>query len=298
MSKVITAPKQLDFRLSELPAMDKPGKLFMVRPTHFAIDYVINPYMKDHVGKVDKEAAARQWEAVREAFVQTGMEVHVLEGEPDLPDMVFCANQSLPFRSDNGDKEVIMSIMNSARRKPEVAPVEAWYAAQGYERHHLNYKKINSFEGMGDALWHPGRKLLWGGYGFRTSKAAYGFITKTFEVPAILLELRHPEFYHLDTCFCALNEQTVLIYPPAFTKTGLQMIRKLFPKVIEATKEDALHRFACNATCPNGKQVVIQQGSSATVKQLQEHGFEVIEVETGEFLKSGGSVFCMKMMAW
>lgn len=298
MSKVITTPKQLDFSLDSLPPMDKPGKLFMVRPTFFSIDYVINPYMKDHVGNVDKTAARQQWEGVRDAFKQTGVEVHELEGQPDLPDMVFCANQSLPFRDDNGDKEVIMSIMNSEQRKPEVAPVEEWYAGQGYQRHHLNYKKINSFEGMGDALWHPGRKLLWGGYGFRTSRAAYGFITKTFEVQAILLELRHPEFYHLDTCFCALNEHTALIYPAAFTKPGLQMIRKMFPKVIEASKDDALHRFACNATCPDGRHVVIQKGSSETVRQLREHGFEVIEVETGEFLKSGGSVFCMKMMAW
>ena len=298
MSKVITAPKQLDFRPADLPAMDKPGKLLMVRPTHFSIDYVINPYMKEHVGDVDKAAAAQQWEGVRDAFRQTSMKVHELEGQPGLPDMVFCANQSLPFRDDNGEKEVIMSIMYSANRKPEVAPVEEWYAAQGYQRHHLNYKKINSFEGMGDALWHPGRKLLWGGYGFRTSKAAYGFITKTFDVPAILLELRHPEFYHLDTCFCALNETTVLIYPPAFTKNGLQMIRKMFSEVLEAPKEDALHRFACNATCPDGRHVVIQKASTETVEQLQKHGFEVIEVETGEFIKSGGSVFCMKMMAW
>lgn len=298
MSKVITSLKNLDFKLSELPAMDKPGKVLMIRPTYFSVDYVINPHMEGQVGNVDKQVAMQQWESVRDAFSQTGMKVHELEGTPELPDMVFCANQSLPYRDDNGDKEVIMSIMNSEHRKPEVAPVEEWFAGQGYQRHHLNYKKINSFEGMGDALWHPGRKLLWGGYGFRTSKSAYSFISNTFDVPVILLELKHPEFYHLDTCFCALNEQTALIYPPAFSKTGLQKIRRMFSTVIEAPKEDALHRFACNATCPDGKHVIIHEGSTETVLKLHEHGFEVLEVNTGEFLKSGGSVFCMKLMTW
>lgn len=278
--------------------MDKPKKVLMVRPTHFSVDYVINPHMKGQVGNVDKSAAGEQWEGVRDAFSDAGMQVHELEGKPGLPDMVFCANQSLPFRSDNGDKEVIMSIMHSEHRKPEVAPVEDWYAGQDYERHHLNYKKVHSFEGMGDAIWHPGRKLLWGGYGFRTSRAAYSFISKTFGVPVILLELRHPEFYHLDTCFCALNERTALIYPAAFTKAGLQMLRTMFPNIIEAPKEDALHRFACNATCPDGKHVILQKGSAETVEKLREHSFEVVEVETSEFLKSGGSVFCMKMMTW
>ena len=31
---------------------------------------------------------------------------------------------------------------------------------------------------------------------------------------------------------------------------------------------------------------------------LREAGFEVVELDTDEYLKSGGSVFCMKLMYW
>jgi len=298
MSKVITSKSQLDFTLQDLAPMDKPGKMFLVRPTYFTVDYVINPHMEGNIGKVDKIKAMQQWESVRDAFAQSAVEIHEVQGAPKLPDMVFCANQSLPFIGDNGNREVIMSIMNSEHRKREVPLIEEWYLEQGYQTHHLNYKQISNFEGAGDALWHSGKRLLWGGYGFRTSIGAYDFISDTYKVPVIALKLNHPEFYHLDTCFCVLNETTALYYPGAFDQDGIELIRSMFETLIEVPESEALNQFACNAACPDGKLVVLQQGATETNKKLREAGFDVVEVETSEFLKSGGSVFCMKMMAW
>lgn len=298
MSNVITNAAQLNFKLSDLPGLPAPGRVLMVRPDHFSIDYVINPHMEGFVGKVNKAKAMQQWEQVRDAFAQTGMEVVEMEGKPGLPDMVFSANQSLPYCKPDGTKEVIMSIMNSPYRQPEVPHFANWYDEQGYTRHHLDGEILPIFEGMGDGIWHPGRRLLWGGYGFRTSKDAYDFISETFEVPVVALALHKPQFYHLDTCFCVLNEDSVLIYPKAFQPEGLRLIRSLFANVIEAPEEEALQQFACNATCPDGKHVIIQSGAKQTNKALKDAGFEIIEVETGEFLKSGGSVFCMKLLVW
>jgi len=298
MAKVITSKSQLDFTLESLHDMEKPSKTLMVRPDYFKVDYVINPHMEGNIGKVNQVNAFKEWERVRDAFSASGMEVVELEGVEDLPDMVFCANQSLPFISEQGDKEVIMSIMHSDHRKQEVAYIEQWYADNNYAIHHLPYKSIEEFEGMGDALWHSGKRLLWGGYGFRTSKKAYDFISDQWSVPVIALKLSHPEFYHLDTCMCILNTTTALIYPKAFTKKGLELIHSLFTTVIEADEYEAEKLFACNATCPNGKDVILQRGATSTNEKLTEAGFNVIEVDTEEFLKSGGSVFCMKMMAW
>ncbi len=298
MSKVITSKANLDFGIENLAPMETPGCILMVKPTYFSVDYVINPHMEGNVGNVDKEKAMQQWEQVRDALGQSGLTIHELEGASNLPDMVFCANQSLPYVDDDGTREVIMSIMDSDHRKNEVPLIEEWYQEHGYQIHHLNYKKIPRFEGMGDALWHRGKKLLWGGYGFRTSLEAYHFISDTYKVPVIALKLKHPEFYHLDTCFCVLDSKTVLIYPEAFQPKGLNLINTMFERIIEAPKSEALEQFACNATCPDGKHVVIQRGATETNRKLREAGYEVIEVDTGEFLKSGGSVFCMKMMAW
>ncbi|MEL7833649.1 dimethylarginine dimethylaminohydrolase family protein [Fodinibius sp. Rm-B-1B1-1] len=298
MAQVITTADQIDFTVDDRPSMPLPTEVLMVRPLHFSVDYVINPHMADQVGKVDKIEANNEWELVRSLFDQIGMNVHVIEDQEGLPDMVFCANQSLPYINSDGQKHVFMSIMHANERKDEVPYFEQWYRQHGYELHYLDEENINDFEGCGDAIWHTGKQLLWGGYGYRSSMEAYETISDTFDVPVLALELVDESFYHLDTCFCVLDENTALIYPEAFTNEGLAMINKMFEKVIHASKYEAEELFACNASCPDGRNVIIQQGCTDVNKNLRDAGFSVHEVSTYEFLKSGGSVFCMKMLLW
>jgi N-dimethylarginine dimethylaminohydrolase len=295
---IITHPSQLKFSLSDLKPMPIPGQALMVTPEHFTVEYVINPHMEGHVGTVDHAKAWAEWERVKGAFEASGVRIHAIRGVKGLPDMVFCANQSLPFIDEDGMRHVLMSIMHASQRKDEVAYIEQWYRQNGYVVHHLPEGGIQDFEGMGDAIWHTGRKLIWGGYGFRSSLEAYDIVAKTFDVPVIALELLKPAFYHLDTCLCMLNETTALIYPAAFTADGLALLRALIPDLIEADAYEAEELFACNATCPNGSDVIIQAGCVNVNAELRKRGFIVHEVSTEEFLKSGGSVFCMKMMVW
>jgi N-dimethylarginine dimethylaminohydrolase len=295
---IITKPSELNFTLSDVSSMPLPDGAFMVTPEHFTVEYVINPHMEGHIGNIDKAKALQEWKQVRDAFVKSGVTVHDIKGVEGLPDMVFCANQSLPYVDANGRKEVLMSIMHADQRKDEVAFIEQWYRQNGYLIHHLDGVAIKDFEGMGDAIWHTGKRLIWGGYGFRSSLEAYKIVSDTFGIPVIALELHHPAFYHLDTCFCMLNEDTALIYPGAFTDDGLKLIRAIIPNIIEANQHEAEELFACNATCPDGKNVIIQYGCEKVNEELRKAGFVVHEVSTDEYRKSGGSVFCMKMMVW
>jgi len=298
MTKIYTSADQVDFSISDIPSMPVPANVLMVKPTFFDVEYIINPHMHGHIGGVDKVRADHEWELLRDGFSELGLNIHTLEGEKNLPDMVFCANQSLPFVDEKGNKKALMGIMHASQRKGEVPVIEKWYQKQGYETLHLDPGKTRTFEGMGDALWHFKRKLLWGAYGFRTSQNAYEQISQLFNTPVIALELVDEKFYHLDTCMCMLSEQSVLIYPGAFTNTGLEMIHKLFDNVITANLYEAEKLFAVNATCPDGKNVLIQQGCTDVNKKLRDAGFIVHEYSTREYLKSGGSVFCMKLMFW
>lgn len=298
MAQLITSVEQLDFSIDDIPSMPLPTNVLMVRPLHYTVDYVINPHMADQIGKVDKIEAHNEWNLVRSLFDQIGINIRIIEDQEGLPDMVFCANQSLPYVDQDGQRHVFMSIMHADQRKKEVPYIEQWYRLNGYEMHYLNEDKIKDFEGCGDAIWHTGKRLLWGGHGYRSSLNAYQTISDTFAIPIITLELVDEAFYHLDTCFCVLNEQTVLIYPNAFAEEGLELIHTAFDHVIEASKYEAEELFACNASCPDGRNVIIQQGCTDVNKNLRDAGFAVHEVSTYEFLKSGGSVFCMKMLLW
>lgn len=297
MGKIITSADQLDYTLDDIPAMPLPRRVLLVRPTHYTVEHVINPHMKGQVGKVDKLEARNQWEVIKDTFGQLEIQVEVLEGEEELCDMVFCANQSLPYRDPDGTNRVIMSVMRADHRKEEVPYIEQWYRREGYAIHYLD-GDVSYFEGCGDALWHHGRRMLWGGYGFRSTLEAHEKVSELYDVPVIALRLTDEAFYHLDTCLCVLNNETALIYPEAFEEEGRDLIESAFREVILATRYEATELLACNAVCPDGKNVIIQKGATDVTKKLRDSGFLVHEVDTSEYLKSGGSVFCMKQMVW
>jgi len=289
----------LDFHVSERPFLPRPNRVLLTTPTHFDVEYVINPHMSDNVGSVNKEVAFQQWKALRAAYTALDVSPVVVNGQSGLPDMVFCANQTLPFyRPDADERGVVLSRMHADERKEEVPYYADFFDDQDYTVERLPDDLDVDFEGMGDAIWHPSRFLLWGGHGFRTSPEAYEALSTLLDVPAVIMELTDPDYYHLDTCFCPLDPEHVLIAPQAFNDEGRALIEACFDTIIEAPDKEARHQFACNAHCPDGEHVLIQEGCEGTTERLRSEGFLPIELDTSEFLKAGGSVFCMKQMIW
>jgi N-dimethylarginine dimethylaminohydrolase len=282
-----------DFRLTSLRAMSLPRSVLMCPPAYFDVVEIKNPFMEGQLNKVRHNEAVKQWEELKSAFEKTGIEVHVIDPLKGCEDMVFCANPIFCGLDGKGRRKCVLSKMKHESRKREGASFVNWLGAHGYEVIDLR-QQPHTFEGGGDAIWHPGRAMIWGGYGERTDPEIYGLLSAVFNVPVCILQRVDSRFYHLDTCFCPIDGETVLLYAPAFTETGLSLIKRLFARIIEVDEIETVENFACNATALLGKYVFIQKGASKTAQQLRELGYEVIEVETGEFLKSGGSVFCMK----
>lgn len=294
---VHTRLADLPFALADVPAMERPTRILMADPAHFSVQYVINPHMAGNVGQTDAAAARAQWTTVQAAYQRLGYDVDVVSALPGHPDLVFCANQSLPTLSPQGRPGVVLSHMHAPERQGEVPHLASYFAASGLDVARLDATN-GDFEGTGDALWHPGRRLLWGGYGFRTDLATYDTVSRLAGADVIALELLDPEFYHLDTCLSVLDERTALWYPDAFQPDGRALVEAMFETLVEAPEHEARHLFACNAHCPDGETVLIQRGCDETNEALREAGFDVLELDTEEFLKSGGSVFCMKLMHW
>lgn len=270
----------------------------MVDPQYFDVAYVINPHMKTSDGqlkKVDRVKARLQWNSLKDLFEALDLKVAVLPAVKGLFDMVFAANQSLPFRNlKTNELTVLMSVMKAPERKLELLHFERWYKDNGYRLEKISDSTL-SFEGCGDALLNSSQNQIWGGYGFRTDLKVYEEIQKKFGFEVIPLKLINPDFYHLDTCIAILNPDTVVVFPDAFESQGLQDIRRGFKEVIELDSEESITGFAANCFCPNGRDVIVQKGNRKFIEKVTRLGFRVHEVDTGEFIKSGGSVFCLKM---
>ena len=282
------------FSLKNCPLMPEPSGVLMCAPDHYQVLAVKNPYMSDHIGGVNLTKARVQWDQVREAFDAAGCPVSLIEPTPGLEDMVFCANQSLAGTRPDGEKVALLSSMRHPSRRREVSAFESWYEEHGYRVVKLKPGGHHTFEGSGDAVWHPGKRLLWGGFGFRSDPEIFEQVAKAFHAPVILLKLVNERFYHLDTCFCPLTPEAVLIHPAAFDAASLELILKIFPIVVTATEADAVGKMACNAAIVRSKTAILQKGATTVSNHMHALGLGVCEVDTSEFIKAGGSVYCMK----
>jgi arginine dihydrolase len=280
--------------IQDLKQMPLPRAVLMCAPDHFDVVDVKNPFMEGQLGKVNAVRARQQWDEVFRVLEKIGVEIQLIPPVAGCEDMVFCANPIIAGLDAQNRRVCVLSQMRFASRQTEVAAHAAWFEGHGYRVAPIGEPGC-LFEGSGDALWHPGRRLIWGGYGHRTSKEIYRKLSEIFDAPVMLLELPSELFYHLDTCLALIDEQTALVYPGALTGAGMDLVRSLIPHVIEVDEREATQAMACNAAAFLGKYVVIQSGAPKACSQLRRLGFQVIEVDTSEFLKSGGSVFCMKM---
>ena len=324
---VIRSLHESDILLASRPKMPWPDQVLMIEPEFFDVEYVINPHMESMIGSVDKNKAWSEWSAVKSQFEQWGLYVHPIKAMKGLPDLVFCANQSFPMWVENTGASFVMGAMRSPMRRSEVPYLHQVLAHKGYSIHsifpmdqgnqptqpmsRLRFESDGSqavavesdntavfFEGMGDVQWHPERSLIWAGHGFRTSMPALEALAVFTGVPIISLHLQDERLYHLDTCFCMLDEKTVMVYPEAFDESGLELIHHYFEVVLEIDEQESLRAFACNATAVAGKRILLPSDSPKTARLLASRGFTVVELSTHEFLKSGGSIYCMKMLFW
>ena len=264
-----------------------PQRILMCPPDYFAVNYVINPWMQDHVGGTAAATAKAQWQKLHESIAAL-CPVVIQEPQPGLPDLVFTANAGLVYRG-----RAIVSRFRNPERQGEETHDATCFRSLGLTLH--DWPVDVQFEGAGDALFDRGQDLLWLGFGFRSDARAAALLERFLAVEVAVLELVDPRFYHLDTCWCPLEGGTVLYYPPAFSAASQELIASRIPeaKRIAVSEADALG-FACNAV-NIGKHVLINHATPALRQSLQQKGFTVHLCPLTEFMKAGGAAKCLTL---
>jgi N-dimethylarginine dimethylaminohydrolase len=110
-----------------------------------------------------------------------------------------------------------------------------------------------------------------------------------------LLRLQDPRFYHLDTCFCPLENGQLLYFSEAFDAPSNAAIEARFPadRRFDVGEEDATS-FACNAV-NIGNHVMLNRASDSLKVWLNARGFQVTETGVSEFMKAGGATKCLSL---
>jgi len=257
----------------------------MCPPTHYDVDYVINPWMAGNVHRSSRQRATQQWDQLHSALRQIA-DVKLVEPQPGSPDMVFTANAGLVR---NGI--VALSSFHHVERQGEEPHFRRWFSESGFTVRDIS--RATPFEGEGDALFEADGSRLWAGYGPRTRQDSHRRLTELWGVPVLSLRLVDPRFYHLDTCFCPLSNGDVMYYLPAFDRESQLRIEARYSKKqrIPVSEPDAL-RFACNAVNV-GRTILLNTISDELSAELELRGFQVVQVDLTEFLKAGGAAKCL-----
>jgi N-dimethylarginine dimethylaminohydrolase len=264
----------------QMMALSYSNKLvdfLLCRPEHYGINYSINPWMNIH-NSADTDKAVEQWNSLKSKIEELNGSVQLVKSISGLPDMVFTANAALILK--NGT--VLLSKFTHPERSGEEDLFEAWFVENG----HTVIRTDKSFEGAGDALY-LGDTLV-GGYGFRSDPEVYLDLTST------VVRLVDPYFYHLDTCFCPLQDMDYMIWAGAFDNSSLSMIRNLGGSEISIPENEA-RLFACNAV-RIGKNVILPAGCPETESLLAQKGYLTHPLEMSEFIKSGGACKCLTLV--
>lgn len=265
----------------------------MCPPDHFAVIDVKNTFMEGHVDRIDRARAHAQWLDLADTYRRLGVTVHAVDAVAGLEDMVFCANPACVLPRSDGGADVVASHMNHASRQREVGPVLRWFEQHGCQAHELP-AGAGHLEGHGDILVVPGRRLALAGHGGRTQRTALEALSSACDMPLVPLALHGHTFYHLDTCLALLDEDTVLVHPPAFLDGALDVLHGLFPRVLVADPSEAATHLAVNAHALADGSVVLPAQAARTADILHAAGYAPVPVDVSEFHKSGGSVFCMR----
>jgi N-dimethylarginine dimethylaminohydrolase len=259
-------------------------KILMCDPEFFTVSYSINPWMNPEK-ETNSELAYRQWKNLVSIIKDVGAEVEIMSGSQKLPDIVFTANAAAII----GD-QVVLANFKHPERIPEKEIYREWFESKGYRCVELPDDII--FEGAGDCLLRESKqKEVFLGHGFRSENIEKSNVWSDYLVRPLLLVNSY--FYHLDTCFCPLPGDLIMLHPEAIHPDSLKELRALNVEFIEIPEEEA-RQFACNAVSID-ENVIIPSGCPQTKKMLQANGFTVYDTDMSQFILSGGACKCLTL---
>lgn len=259
------------------------NKILLCPPTFYNIRYEINPWM-DLKNPVDPKKALEQYETLKYAFNELGIDYEEIVPQPDLPDQV--------FTTDTGHIEkdfFIKANFKYPQRAKEVEIVVSHLQKNGFTFHSMPENIF--FEG-GDLLKMNERYYF--GWGKRSSQEALAYLKKFLNAEVFPIELPDEYFYHLDTCFAPINDKVAIVNKAALTDEGNDLLKKHFVNLIETNEEDN-RLLACNLLSIGG-QAILTQGISNELKDaLRPHVDLINTVPMSEYIKGGGSVHCVSL---
>lgn len=183
-----------------------------------------------------------------------------------LGQTIFVADMAVPIRS--GEEEIFKN----------------WLKGE-----ELSYFNIigDSIEG-GDIIIDG--QTIYVGISDRTNEAAFNHLKgllPTFTVVSVKFQ---PKYLHLDCVFNVISPTEAIIFPGVIDKQVEELIRARYDLIHVSAEEQ--FSLATNVLSIGNKQIFSLPVNKGVNAELRKRGYEVIEIDISEIIKSGGSFRC------
>ena len=258
-------------------------KVLVCKPEYMEISTIINETQKHYLDEnIDRKLAAKQHENFIQALQKHGAEVMNIQPAEEFPEQVFTRDIGFTV----GDTTYV-SKMESKIRQGEEHLLKEWLRERGFRSHPIG---AGSIEG-GDILID--RNFIYAGHSGRTTKAAIERLRSLLPQYDIAVIPFNKKYLHLDCVFNILSPDEALVFPPALKKKELEFLASRY-RLIEVNEQEQFTMGTNVLSIGNKKLFSLPQNKEVNAK-LRSRGYEVIEVDISEIIKSGGAFRCCTM---
>jgi len=262
---------------------DTLRRVILCQPKFMAIEEVINDVQKKYEDEnINVKLAMKQHEEFEKALKEHGVEVIKLPSSEQFPEQVFTRDIGFTVGDD-----IFVAEMASDIRKGEEEVLEEWLDDED-----ISFQTTTDRVEGGDVI--VDRNTLYVGISSRTSEEAVRKLRHDLPDHEIIQVPFNEKYLHLDCVFNILSPEVGLIFPKALDAETIDMLSARKYKLIEVSEEEQF-TLGTNVLSIGDKKVFSLPQNKNVNAQMRAHGFEVIEVDFSEIIKSGGSFRCCSM---
>ena len=259
---------------------DPLKRVILCQPQYMTIREVINETQKEFKdeGIHIKRALEQHREFVR-TLESNGIEVVLLPYHKKFPEQVFTRDIGFTL-----GQTIFVAKMAHDIRIGEEDVLKQWLDDEEMSYFNLAEDRIEG----GDVIIDG--ETIYVGLSNRTHQEAVEHLQSLliqYDVKAIPFK---EKYLHLDCVFNVISPDTALIYRPALTKEDIELFSSRY-ELIEVSEEEQF-TLGTNVLCIGNKKILSLPINKQVNQNLRNRGFEVIEVDISEIIKSGGSFRC------
>lgn len=259
---------------------DPLKKVVLCPPDYMTIKEPINETQKQYLKEnIDTELAKKQHQALVQTLRDLGIEVHLLTPHEQFPEQVFTRDIGFTL-----GQQVFVAEMAHDLRVGEEKEFITYL-----EEEEITYTNLIGDMIEGGDVFIDG-KTIFVGVSNRTNVDAIQHLQTllpTFDVIAIPFT---DKYLHLDCVFNIISPNEALIFPGEMSKEKHQLLASRYDLIEVSEEEQAT--LGTNILSIGNKRILSLPINHGVNNKLRERGYEIIEVDITEIIKSGGAFRC------